>query len=72
MPIPSLPKLSSLQNNLPIEGAVRIELAEGISLFTASNSEQIKQGQMQIDRDRDRSNRLAAKLRALGIDPDEV
>jgi Uma2 family endonuclease len=35
-------------------------------------SEQIKQGQMQIDRERDRSNRLAAKLRALGIDPDEV
>ncbi len=37
MPIPSLPKLSSLPNNLPIEGAVRIELAEGIPLFTASN-----------------------------------
>jgi Uma2 family endonuclease len=34
--------------------------------------EQIKQGQIQIDRERDRSNRLAAKLRALGIDPDEV
>jgi hypothetical protein len=37
MPIPSLPKLSSLPNNLPIEGAVRIELAEGIPLFTASS-----------------------------------
>jgi hypothetical protein len=37
MPIPSLPKLSSLPNNLPIEGAVRIELEEGIPLFTASS-----------------------------------
>jgi hypothetical protein len=37
MPIPSLLKLSSLTNNLPIEGAVRIELAEGIPLFTASS-----------------------------------
>jgi Uma2 family endonuclease len=35
-------------------------------------SEQIKQGQMQIDRERNRSNRLAAKLRSLGIDPDEI
>jgi hypothetical protein len=26
----------------------------------------------QIDRERDRSNRLAAKLRSLGIDPDEI
>ena len=37
MPIPSLPKLSSLPNNLPIEGAVRIELVEGMPLFTASS-----------------------------------
>jgi hypothetical protein len=35
-------------------------------------SEQIKQGQIQIERERDRANRLAAKLRTLGIDPDEV
>ena len=27
---------------------------------------------MQIDRERDRSNRLAAKLRSLGIDPDDT
>lgn len=33
--------------------------------------EQIKQGQIQIDRERIRSNKLAAKLRLLGIDPDE-
>jgi hypothetical protein len=26
----------------------------------------------QIDRERNRANRLAAKLRALGIDPDEI
>jgi hypothetical protein len=37
MIIPSLPKLRSLPHNLPIEGAVRIELEEGIPLFTASN-----------------------------------
>jgi hypothetical protein len=35
-------------------------------------AEQIEQGQMQIDRVLDRSNRLAAKLCALGIDPDEI
>jgi hypothetical protein len=33
--------------------------------------EQIKQGQIQIDRERNRANKLAAKLRLLGIDPDE-
>jgi uncharacterized protein YnzC (UPF0291/DUF896 family) len=37
MPIIPLPKLNSLPNNLPIEGAVRIELAEGIPVFTASS-----------------------------------
>jgi hypothetical protein len=37
MIIPSLPKLRSLPHNLPIEGAVRIELEEGIPLFTASS-----------------------------------
>jgi hypothetical protein len=34
-------------------------------------AEQIKQAQTQIDRERIRSNKLAAKLRLLGIDPDE-
>ncbi len=41
-------------------------------------AEQIKQGQLavtqaqiEVDRERQRSNKLAAKLRALGIDPDE-
>jgi hypothetical protein len=33
-------------------------------------AEQIKQGQIEVDRERQRSNKLAAKLRALGIDPD--
>jgi hypothetical protein len=37
MTIPSLLKLRSLPNNLPIEGAVRIELEEGIPIFTASS-----------------------------------
>ena len=36
MTIPSLLKLGSLPSNL-IEGAVRIELEEGIPLFTASS-----------------------------------
>lgn len=36
MTIPSLPKLRSLPNNLPIEGAVRIELEEGIPILRAS------------------------------------
>jgi hypothetical protein len=33
--------------------------------------EQIKQGQIQLERERDRANKLAAKLRLLGIDPEE-
>ena len=37
MTIPSLLKLGSLPSNL-IEGAVRIELEEGIPLFTASSA----------------------------------
>jgi hypothetical protein len=37
MIIPSLPKLYSLPSNLPIEGAVRIELEEGIPILTASS-----------------------------------
>jgi hypothetical protein len=37
MPIPSLPKLDSLPNNLPIEGAIRIELEEDIPILRASS-----------------------------------
>ncbi|NEP57966.1 MAG: hypothetical protein F6K31_13240 [Symploca sp. SIO2G7] len=33
-----LPKLQNLPNNFPIEGAVRIELVEGIPLFHASST----------------------------------
>jgi hypothetical protein len=35
--IPSLPKIHSLPNHLPIEGAVRIELEEGIPILRASS-----------------------------------
>ena len=38
MKIPSLPKLRSLPVNLPLEGAVRIELEEGIPIFRASSA----------------------------------
>jgi uncharacterized protein YnzC (UPF0291/DUF896 family) len=38
MKIPSLPKLHSLPVNLPLEGAVRIELEEGIPIFRASSA----------------------------------
>jgi uncharacterized protein YnzC (UPF0291/DUF896 family) len=38
MKIPSLPKLRSLPVNLPLEGAVRIELEEGIPIFKASSA----------------------------------
>ena len=36
MTVPLLPKLNSLPATLPIEGAVRIELEEGILIFRAS------------------------------------
>ena len=37
MTMPLLPKLQQLPTNLPIEGAVRIELEEGIPIFRASS-----------------------------------
>lgn len=37
MAIPSLPKLQSLPTSLPLEGAVRIELQEGVPVFRASS-----------------------------------
>jgi hypothetical protein len=35
-------------------------------------AEQIQQGRIQINLERQRADKLAAKLRSLGIDPDEV
>jgi hypothetical protein len=37
-----LPKLQNLPKTLPIEGAVRIELVEGIPIFRASSNVQIR------------------------------
>jgi uncharacterized protein YnzC (UPF0291/DUF896 family) len=34
------PKLQNLPNNLPLEGAIRIELVEGIPIFRASSTVQ--------------------------------
>lgn len=36
--LPILPKLNNLPTTLPIEGAVRIELEEGIPIFRASSA----------------------------------
>ncbi len=36
--LPLLPKLNNLPTTLPIEGAVRIELEEGIPIFRVSNA----------------------------------
>ena len=38
MTLPVLPKLKNLPGNLPIEGAVRIELEEGIPIFRVSST----------------------------------
>jgi uncharacterized protein YnzC (UPF0291/DUF896 family) len=38
MKIPSLQRLRSLPVNLPLKGAVRIELEEGIPIFRASSA----------------------------------
>lgn len=45
---PRLPKLNNLPASLPIEGAVRIELAEGIPIFRASG---VVQGRSPTDWD---------------------
>jgi hypothetical protein len=37
MAISLLPKLRSFPRNLPLEGAVRMELVEGVPIFRASN-----------------------------------
>lgn len=40
MALPLLPKLNSLPQALPLDGAVRIELEEGVPIFRASTSVQ--------------------------------
>lgn len=42
MTTPLLPKLNSLPASLPIEGAVRIELEQGIPIFRASSTVQAR------------------------------
>ena len=37
MTIPLLPKLENLPSNLPLEGAVRLELEQGIAIFRVSS-----------------------------------
>lgn len=37
-----LPKLSSLPANLPMDGAIRIELVEGVPVFKASSAVQTR------------------------------
>jgi len=39
---PTLPKLTELAKTLPIDGAVRIELEEGMPIFRVSNSVQAR------------------------------
>lgn len=42
MTLPVLPKLHSLPGSLPIDGAVRIELEEGIPIFRVSSNVQTR------------------------------
>ncbi len=55
----TLPKLENLRYTLPIEGAVRIELVEGIPIFRASTT--IK----------NRIEELLEKQQTLPLNPDE-
>lgn len=59
MTILLLPKLQSLPMNLPIDGAVRIELEEGIPIFRASSAVQ------------NRIEILLAKQQDSKLDPEE-
>jgi hypothetical protein len=59
--MPLLPKLQQLPINLPLEGAVRIELEEGIPIFRASSFVQgrietllAKQQDSSLDREEER------------------
>jgi hypothetical protein len=42
MTTPLLPKLQNLPTTLPIEGAIRIELEEGVLIFRASSTVQAR------------------------------
>lgn len=42
MTLPVLPKLSKLPGNLPMDGAVNIELEEGIPIFRVSSNVQLR------------------------------
>ena len=42
MTTPPLPKLRCLPASLPLEGAVRVELEEGIPIFRASKAVQVR------------------------------
>ena len=54
-----LPKLDNLRDTLPIEGAVRIELVEGIPIFRASTAV------------KDRIQELLDKQQTLPLNPEE-
>jgi len=54
-----LPKLENLRDTLPIEGAVRIELVEGVPIFKASTAV------------KNRIQELLDKQQTLPINPDE-
>lgn len=54
-----LPKLENLRDTLPIEGAVRIELVEGIPIFRASTAV------------KNRIQELLEKQHTLPLNPDE-
>jgi len=59
MTTPLLPKLQSLPATLPVEGAVRIELEEGIPIFRASSAVQT------------RIEALLSKQQEFQLNPDE-
>ncbi|MEP6520089.1 hypothetical protein [Microcoleus vaginatus] len=54
-----LPKLENLRDTLPIEGAVRIELVEGVPIFKASTAV------------KNRIQELLDKQQTLPLNPDE-
>jgi hypothetical protein len=59
MPLTVLPNLQQLLNALPLEGAVRIELEEGVPVFRASQLVQ------------DRLSQLMAKMKEFGLSVEE-
>jgi hypothetical protein len=47
---PLIPKLQSLPSKFPLEGAVRLELEEGIPVFRASEVVEAGTGQLKDER----------------------